>query len=134
MDQPVASKPTAAAGIPMPRIGAPLADGIFVTIARGKESDHALALLAEAPKRLTWAQAMKWAEDQGASLPTRAELSLIFGNLRDLFPDGGAYWSCEQSAGSGSFAWYQYFDLGTQHYYHKHDELRARAVRRLPLE
>jgi hypothetical protein len=34
-----------AARSPMPRIGAPLADGIFAGIARGADADHALVLL-----------------------------------------------------------------------------------------
>lgn len=133
MDQPVNSAPAATAGIAMPRIGAPLGDGIFAGIARGEEGDHALILLAEAPKRLTWWDATNWAGDQGASLPTRAEQAVLFGNLKDQFPEGGSYWSCEQSAGYESYAWYQYFDLGYQGDGLKVNELRARAVRRWPL-
>jgi hypothetical protein len=121
-------------GIPMPRIGAPLADGIFAGIARGEEGDHALVLLAAAPTKLNFKAAMAWAENLGASLPTRAEQAVIFGNLKDQFPDGGAYWSCEQYAGNESYAWYQYFNDGYQDFYRKGYELRARAVRRLPLE
>jgi hypothetical protein len=119
-------------GIPMPRIGAPLGDGIFAGIARGEEGDHALILLAEAPKPLTWPKAMKWAEDQGATLPTRAEQAVLFGNLKDQFQRDW-YWSCEQYAGNERFAWYQLFDYGHQGDYRKGGELRARAVRRWPL-
>ena len=125
----------AAAGIPMPRIGAPLADGIFAGIARGEEGDHALVLLAAipSPERLNWAGAMKWAEDLVASLPTRAEQSILFGNVRDQFPDGGWYWSCEQCAGTEASAWMLYFSNGTQGTGRKSYGCRARAVRRLPL-
>jgi hypothetical protein len=126
--------PAATKGIPMPRIGAPLADGIFGGIARGEEGDHAIVLLAEAPKRLNFKAATAWAEKLGVSLPTRAEQAVIFGNLKDQFPDGGAFWSCEPSAGNESYAWSQYFGYGTQYHYHKDGVLRARAVRRLPLE
>ncbi len=136
MDQTVKTEPAAAAGIPMPRIGAPLAGGIFAGIARGEEHDHALVLLPEAPKRMKWNEAMKWAEDlgAGASLPTRGEQAVLFGNLKDQFPDGGWYWSCTQYAGDERYAWYQYFHHGYQIDTHKDHELRARAVRRLPLE
>lgn len=125
---------TIAAAVPMPRIGAPLADGVFAGIARGTDADHALVLLAEAPKRMTWKDAMQWAAEQGASLPTRSEQAVLFGNLKDQFPDGGWFWSCEQFAGGDAYAWYQYFGNGTQDYDHKGTSLRARAVRRLPLQ
>jgi hypothetical protein len=136
MDTNISTKTVAAsAGVTMPRIGQPLADGIFAGICRGEEGDHALVLLAAAPKRLKWAAAMKWAEGQGdgVTLPTRAEQSILFGNLKDQFPEGGWYWSCEQYAGGEAYAWYQNFTYGAQDGYHKGNELRARAVRRLPL-
>lgn len=120
-------------GTPMPRIGQALADGIFAGIMRGADGDHALVLLAEAPTQMSWSAALKWAADVGASLPTRSEQSVIFGNLRDQFPGGGWYWSCEQSAGSEAYAWSQVFNDGYQGNTHKVNELRARAVRRLPL-
>jgi hypothetical protein len=41
------------------------------------------------------------------------------------------YWSCEQHAELGVYAWYQYFGHGSQHYGLKSHEFRARAVRRL---
>ncbi len=128
-----ATSASTSAGIPMPRIGAPLADGIFAGIVRGENEDHALVLLAETPKRMKWKAAMEWAQKLGASLPTRSEQAVLFGNLKDQFPDGGWHWSCEQYAGDGAYAWCQTFDNGYQGYGHKGLELRARAVRRLPL-
>jgi hypothetical protein len=129
----IATRPAAStAGIPMPRIGQPLADGIFAGIARGADGDHALVLLAEAPRAMKWSAAMKWAKDQGADLPTRAEQSVIFGNLRSEF-DGGWYWSSAPYAGYEGYAWSQSFTSGTQDNTHKVYELRARPVRRLPL-
>jgi hypothetical protein len=123
----------ALAGVPMPRIGAPLADGIFAGIVRGADADHALVLLQEAPKRMKWKDATEWAAGLGATLPNRSEQAVLFGNLKDQFKDGGWYWSCEQYAGYESSAWCQGFTSGDQYGSRKDDELRARAVRRLPL-
>ena len=44
------------------------------------------------------------------------------------------YWSSTQFAGYESYAWSQGFSHGFQDGYHKDDELRARAVRRLPIQ
>jgi hypothetical protein len=118
----------------LPRIGAPLAGGEFAGICRGEEGDHALVLLPDAAaKRLTWDKATKWAESLEASLPTRNEQAILFGNLEDRF-EAAWYWSCEQYAGDESFAWYQSFGYGNQYYGHKGNALRARAVRRLPIQ
>jgi len=43
------------------------------------------------------------------------------------------YWSSSQYAGYEAFAWAQNFGYGNQYNCRKDDELRARAVRRLPL-
>lgn len=40
------------------------------------------------------------------------------------------YWSSTQHASYSDYAWYQYFDYGTQNSNHKHHDYRARAVRR----
>ena len=128
------AKARTAPGVPMPRIGAPLFDGIFAGIVRGEAADHALVLLAEAPKRMKWQEAKDWAASLGATLPNRSEQAVLFGNLKDQFPEGGWYWSCEQYAGSSGYAWFQDFLDGNQFIILKDNELRARAVRRLPLQ
>lgn len=120
-------------GIPMPRIGAPLGDGVFAGIVRGDDADYALVLLPAPKKNITWTAANEWATSMGVSLPTRREQAILFGNLKDQFPDGGWYWSCEQYAGTERYAWSQGFGLGSQGNGLKVYELRARAVRRLPL-
>jgi len=58
----------------------------------------------------------------------------------EAFREGGeqafedrAYWTSTQRAEGSSFAWCQYFSGGTQVYSGKLSELRARAVRRLPI-
>jgi hypothetical protein len=43
------------------------------------------------------------------------------------------HWSSTQHASYSDYAWGQYFSLGSQYYYRKSYEGRARAVRRLPI-
>jgi hypothetical protein len=115
-------------------IGEELAGGIFAGVARGEDGkpDHYLVVLAEAPDTLKWADAMAWAGTVGDGLPTRRELALCYANVPDLFQSAW-YWSGTQYAGYEAFAWSQTFHDGNQYYDRKGDELRARAVRRLPL-
>ncbi len=47
--------------------------------------------------------------------------------------DEAAYWSSTQHAADSDYAWYQCFDYGYQDSRDKDYELRARAVRRLPI-
>ncbi|MBS1188937.1 MAG: hypothetical protein H6R10_729 [Rhodocyclaceae bacterium] len=58
----------------------------------------------------------------------------------DPFRESGAeafdpvwYWSSTRHASAAESAWGQYFSHGSQNYDHRYDELRARAVRRLPI-
>jgi len=77
-----------------------------------------------------WADAKAWAAKQGGELPTRMELLLLYKTQRNAFKEK-AYWSGEEYAGYDAYAWGQYFTTGDQCYWHKDDELRARAVRRV---
>jgi hypothetical protein len=92
---------------------------------------HHLVLLAGDTK-LSWADAGAWAKKQGGELPTRREQSLLFANLKGKF-ERDYYWSSEQHAVGADWAWCQTFSYGLQYYYDKSDELRARAVRRVPI-
>jgi hypothetical protein len=79
-----------------------------------------------------WADAMAWAKEQGGDLPTRIEQIHLFNNARDEFqPDW--YWSNEP-ADDERWAWCQGFDYGNQTYSLKDSKLRARAVRRVPIQ
>jgi Protein of unknown function (DUF1566) len=56
----------------------------------------------------------------------------------EAFMEGGAeafddawYWTSTQGAADSDYAWVQHFSYGVQGGYHKSDEYRARAVRRL---
>ena len=99
---------------------------------QGKPSHH-LVLLPGDAEDLTWEQAQAWAAEQGGELPTRAEQSLLFANLKGEF-QGAYYWSGQAHETNSSWAWYQYFYYGGQSTNRKDDEFRARAVRRLVIE
>jgi hypothetical protein len=98
----------------------------------GKPSHH-LVLLPGDKGDLTWPQAVAWAEERGASLPTREEQALLFANLKGKF-EATYYWSGQQHETNSGWAWYQLFYDGYQSYSHKGNEFRARAVRRLVIE
>lgn len=75
-------------------------------------------------------------------IPARLEALVLFGELRGInkFNAGAAngfgrawYWTSTQVAGDESSAWGQSFGYDGQYYGRKTTELRARAVRRLPL-
>lgn len=94
----------------------------------GNPSHHLILLPGETEAE--WQAAIEWAEQQGGVLPSRKEQALLFANLADEFQRDW-YWSSEQHAAHSSNAWCQGFNLGSQHYDRKVNELRARAVRRL---
>ena len=125
-----------------PRIGAywPEQGGIYAGIARGKpgEPDHHLIVPEPERTSINWMDARKWASELRIdgfgdfTLPTRAEQPVLFGNAPELFVKE-AYWSDAEHADNAQFAWCQYFGLGTSTIAHKSAELRARAVRRVPI-
>ena len=80
-----------------------------------------------------WKQAKTFAKKAGGELPTRREQSLLFANCKDHFKRTW-YWSGEPSASDASSAWYQSFYYGSQDLDPINFQLRARAVRRLPIE
>lgn len=78
-----------------------------------------------------WDTQAAWAQSIGGELPTRVELSLLYDQCKSLFEEV-AYWSndCPESG----WAWYQDFGYGYQDGNDRDYELRARAVRRLPIQ
>lgn len=80
-----------------------------------------------------WKQAKTFAKKAGGELPTRREQSLLFANCKENFKSTW-YWSGEPYASDASAAWYLYFGDGLQNDRHISSQLRARAVRRLPIE
>lgn len=95
----------------------------------GEPDQHIILLPGDQPGN-TWQAQMDWAASINGSLPTRREQSLLFANLKDQF-QGTWYWSGETHKENAGWAWYQYFLSGNQSIYHKDDNYRARAVRRL---
>ncbi|NPT36224.1 DUF1566 domain-containing protein [Paraburkholderia xenovorans] len=97
-----------------------------------RKPDYHLILLPCEAEKINWADAGKWAAERGGVLPTRREQSLLFANLKGEFQSSW-YWSGQQHEKESGWAWYQGFDYGGQYYGRKRYELRARAVRRLPI-
>ena len=75
---------------------------------------------------------LEWAKSIGGDLPTRIEQAMLLANHRDQFKKDW-YWSNEIHHTESGWAWYQDFLYGTQSYDTSDNELRARAVRRLPI-
>ena len=80
----------------------------------------------------TFDAALGWAKSIGGDLPNRIEQAMLWANHRDQFKQDW-YWSNETHHTDSGWAWLQTFYYGTQTNNHKSGELRARAVRRLPI-
>ncbi|WP_068635048.1 DUF1566 domain-containing protein [Thauera butanivorans] len=93
---------------------------------------HHLILLPGDVKGVTHEAATEWAASIGGGLPTRKEQALLFANLKDQFEEA-AYWSAQRRESDPDYAWYQHFGFGNQGYTRRDTQLRARAVRRLPI-
>lgn len=91
-----------------------------------------LVLLPNQVENADWEEAKAWATGQGGDLPTRREQALLYANLKEEFEER-AYWSCEAHESDFGWAWYQYFYDGYQDSLDRSSELRARAVRRIPI-
>jgi hypothetical protein len=115
--------------------------GIYAGIMRGRDGapDYHLVVGPEIEGRMNWEDAKHVSTKlnvdgfQDFTLPYRKEQALLFANVPELF-DEAWYWSCEQRAGSSAYAWAQDFNDGDQDVDLKASELRARAVRRLPIQ
>lgn len=80
----------------------------------------------------THAAQLEWAKSIGGDLPSRVEQALLWERARDQFKQDW-YWSNETHHSESGWAWYQGFGSGSQYDNGKDYELRARAVRRLPI-
>lgn len=81
----------------------------------------------------TWADMMASAKKRGGDLPDRVEQALLFRDHRDEFKRDW-YWSNTQLADDSDYAWCQNFGSGDQGFYYVSGALRARAVRRVPIQ
>ena len=122
---------TATTEVPI-AIGAPFAGGIYAGLTIHDETPMRLVLL---PGEFTgkWKAAMAWAKKLDAELPTRMDLLAMWNNVRGEFQKDW-YWSGEEYESNAGYAWYQLFSGGYQYDFHEDVVLRARAVRRFPIE
>ena len=97
----------------LPTLGAPLEGGTFAGITTKPDGTHvAVVLLPERGEDMNYDQAVAWAEEQGAQLPTRHVAALLFSNVQPLLQsrwhwcletDGASYaWRCGFSSGNQS--------------------------------
>ncbi|WP_131753711.1 DUF1566 domain-containing protein [Burkholderia vietnamiensis] len=95
---------------------------------------HHVVLLPGDNDDATWQAQMEWAKSIEGDLPTRIEMLFLLENHRDEF-ERDAYWTCQPDTDPGysGWAWFQDFYDGDQLNYPQFSELRARAVRRLPI-
>ena len=98
----------------------------------GRINDYHVILWPGDNDDANWKAQMAWAKSIGGDLPSRIEQAMLWANHRDQFQKDW-YWSNETHHAEPCWAWYQSFYDGHQDDYHKLDELRARAVRRLPI-
>ncbi|MBR7910011.1 DUF1566 domain-containing protein [Burkholderia vietnamiensis] len=110
----------------------PLAEGeIYVGAIGDKNGDfHHVILLPGDSAGAPWKDQLAWAKSTGGDLPTRVEQALLYANCRDAF-ERDWYWSNEPNG--DRWAWCQLFTSGGQNYLRQHGQVRARAVRRLPI-
>ena len=98
----------------------------------GKVTHH-LVLLPQRPDgKINWQDAMDWATSAGGHLPTRQEQALLYANCKPHLKPVW-HWSSQTHEDDASFAWFCYFDGGSQHYGLKSYEGSAVAVRQIPL-
>ena len=93
---------------------------------------HHVILLPGDNDDATWEAQIEWAKSIGGDLPNRIEQAMLWANHRDQFKKDW-YWSNETHHSESGWAWCQDFLSGCQDDSHEITELRARAVRRLPI-
>ena len=111
-----------------------LADGEIYIGAIGDAAGnlHHVILLPGDNDDATHEAQIEWANSIGGDLPTRIEQAMLWADHREQFKKDW-YWSNEIHHAESGWAWCQNFGGGYQSYDRKTSELRARAVRRLPI-
>ena len=94
---------------------------------------HIIRLPYDQDKRLTWQEAMEYAEQEGAELPDRVEGALLYAKREADEYAAEYHWTREQLAGHESYAWLQSFGYGSQSLIHKDFKYRVVLVRRIPV-
>jgi hypothetical protein len=115
----------------LPALGTEFEGGIFAGVTTQKDGTHcAVVLLTKSEKDFNWQDAMAWAKEQDAELPTRPMAALLFANVQDkLQPEW--HWTADEY--DASSAWVCYFDYGFQYDLRKSYDGAAVAVRLIPL-
>lgn len=104
---------------------------VYVGLTLHDDRLHHLILLPGTTKA-GWKDAGAWATAQGGVLPSRHDGLVLLKHARALF-ERAYHWLDEQLAGGPSYAWYHGFGCGGQGFLDLSWELRARAVRRVPV-
>ena len=118
----------------------PLAEGETYIGAIGDKNGDAyhLVLLPGDNGPASHAAQLEWAKGIGGDLPNKLESAMLFAHAKGEFkPDW--YWTSETfidpyDPKDDGWAWCQDFGTGRQRSYHKNTKLRARSVRRVPVE
>ena len=112
----------------------PLSEGeIYIGAVGDRNGDfHHVILLPGDNGDATWQAQMDWAKSIGGDLPSRVEQAMLWANFRDQFQKEW-YWSNEVHHRESRWAWCLHFLNGYQDDNSQGYELRARAVRRLPI-
>ena len=95
-------------------------------------SGHHTILLPGDYDDAPWKTHMARAAADNADLPNRAELVTMYEQFPEQFQKTW-YWSNTTDRDGAEWAWFQHFHYGHQYFNDKDCELRARAVRRLPI-
>lgn len=104
----------------------------MISSADGSRQHHIILLPGDIDN-INWKDATAWATSIGGELPDRVESALLYATQKEQFHDDW-YWTREPHASDASYAWCQHFVNGFQNNNHIYYQLRARAVRRLPIE
>lgn len=124
-----------------PAIGTEWLGGVYAGVVRGIDGQPDCYLIAgpEYDGHLDWPSALAYAKTVKVhgfadfSLPRRSWQAVAFGNIPTLFKPE-SYWSCEQHALDGGYAWLQNFYNGSQNYWLKSLKLRVRVFRSAPIQ
>ena len=121
-----------AAGVAERTIDRWRADKTLTTYRAGDGTAHRPVLVSRDDLIAVADQSLYRAKKAGGELPTRQEQVLLHANCKQHF-EKNWYWSGETVLSEPGWSWFQSFSDGNRTRHRKSLELRARAVRRLPI-
>lgn len=101
-----------------------------IVLAQNGEPDYHLFAQTKFIESATFDEVKKHVEKVGGVGAIRRDLALLRVNAPKPFGTK-VFWSCEQHSADSSFAWCQYFDIGTQYLTSKSYRLCGVAVRKV---